>query len=161
MASDTGHYPVRKRGQKRTLNPNRDAIRWLENETLDDTEISQVYPLGAGLECVRAQGFVKARVWGCPRRMFDVFALEASSTMPVSRTACEACDNFSRTWACTEHPSSGQEEHLATLRFQVLRPLDGRYASILQAAADGFTLEITDETDGTPVRTGAGHDDNA
>lgn len=35
VAADEDYYPVRRRGEKRRLNPNRAAIEWLENDTSD------------------------------------------------------------------------------------------------------------------------------
>lgn len=109
-ASPIEYYPVKRRGQKRRLLPNWDAINWLERETEGDTEISDVQVLGtseewAEMNGVRALGWYGAKRRNMyPRRMFDIFRLEASSTGLVTYTPCEACDDFSRTWACTEHP---------------------------------------------------------
>lgn len=100
-----GHYPVKRRGQRRRLDPNWDAIRWLEDETLDDTEIVVATPVGLGMIRLITLGWYTAKGRKMyPRRMFEVFALEASSTTPVTYTPCEACDNYAYTWACTEHP---------------------------------------------------------
>ena len=106
----TFHYPVKKRGEKRRLRPNLDAIRYLEIEAETDTEIESVNQLGnteewAEMYGVRALGWYSAKRAGhYPRRMFDVFALETSSSNSVSYTPCAACDDFSRSWACADHP---------------------------------------------------------
>lgn len=111
-ASPIEYYPVRRRGQKRRLIPNWDAIRWLEEDTEGATEISDVAPLGAentpwhSINNVRALGYYSAKRTGhYPRRMFDVFDLEVSSSNMISYAdPCPGCQDFSRSWACTEHP---------------------------------------------------------
>lgn len=104
------YYPVKRKGERRRLRPNPGAIRYLEDATETDTEIESVERLGdqeewAQMNGVRALGWYNAKRAGhYPRRMFDVFALETSSTYPVSYSKpCPACQDFSRTWACTEH----------------------------------------------------------
>lgn len=105
-ASPVEYYPVKRRGQKRRLVPNWDAINWLERETEGDTEISDVSPLGDGMNRQLALGWYGAKRQGMyPRRMFDIFELEASSSNTISYPKpCPDCLDFSRTWACTEHP---------------------------------------------------------
>ena len=111
-ASPIEYYPVRRRGQKRRLTPNWDAIRWLEEDTEGATEISDVAPLGAentpwhSINNVRALGYYSAKRTGhYPRRMFDVFDLEVSSSNMISYAdPCPGCQDFSRSWACIEHP---------------------------------------------------------
>lgn len=100
------HYPVKRKGQPRRLDPNQDAIDWLERETATDTEIHSVTPLDFQMQSIRALGWYSAKRAGhYPRRMFDVFQLDESSTNPVSYPSpCPDCLDFSRTWACTEHP---------------------------------------------------------
>lgn len=104
-ASPIEYYPVKRRGQKRRLAPNWDAINWLEDETEGDTEICSKAPLDDGMNRQVTLGWYGAKRRGMyPRRMFDIFVLELSSTNPVAYTPCEACDNYAYTWACTEHP---------------------------------------------------------
>lgn len=110
VANPVEHYPVRRRGTKRRLNPNWDAIRWLEDGQLDDTEISDAKVLGDGdwasMLGVRALGWYSAKRSGhYPRRMFDIFGLEVSSSSMIHYPSpCPDCHDFSRTWACAEHP---------------------------------------------------------
>lgn len=105
-ASPVEYYPVKRRGQKRRLVPNWDAINWLERETEDDTEICNEAPLDFGMTRIIALGWYGAKRSGhYPRRMFDIFELEASSSSAVAYPKpCPDCLDFSRTWACTEHP---------------------------------------------------------
>jgi hypothetical protein len=111
-ASPIEYYPVRRQGQKRRLTPNWDAIRWLEEDTEGATEISDVAPLGAentpwhSINNVRALGYYSAKRTGhYPRRMFDVFDLGVSSSNMISYAdPCAGCQDFSRSWTCTEHP---------------------------------------------------------
>lgn len=107
----TFHYPVKRRGEKRRLRPNLEAIRYLEVSSETDTEITDVQVLGtseewAEMNGVRALGWYGAKRSGhYPRRMFDVFELEASSSNTVAYPKpCPDCLDFSRTWACAEHP---------------------------------------------------------
>lgn len=109
------HYPVKKRQEKRVLNPNWLGIAHLEAEALGDTEIISEYPYGEyidddlmlGPEFVhlRASGFYQAKRDGMyPRPMFQVFDLEISSSSQISYAdPCPACDDWSRTARCEEH----------------------------------------------------------
>lgn len=105
-ASPVEYYPVKRRGQRRRLTPNWDAINWLERETETDCEISDEAPLDFGMTRIIALGWFSAKRRGMhPRRMFDIFGLEASSSSTVAYPKpCPDCLDFSRTWACTEHP---------------------------------------------------------
>jgi hypothetical protein len=110
-ASPIDYYPVKRRGQKRRLTPNWDAIRWLEDESEGDTEICGEAPRGApgsewgDVNVIRALGYYVAKRQGMyPRQMFDVFELEQSSSSMISYPdPCPACLDYSRTWACAEH----------------------------------------------------------
>lgn len=105
MKPETDHYPIRRRGQRRRLDPNWDGIRCLEGaEFRADTEIIFYYPDGEDEEFLvrRAGGWGDAHTKGMyPRPMFQVFGLAGSTPIPV--TPCPDCDDWARTSHCTEH----------------------------------------------------------
>lgn len=105
------HYPVRRRGQERHLNPNQDGIDWLEGEAFkSETEIVEAYTTSSGThwECTvqRVYGWFRASGHGHPRPMFQTFTGGASSGMSQTVTPCEACDNFAVSWSCADHPEA-------------------------------------------------------
>lgn len=107
IPKNAGHYPVKKKHQPRRLDPNWDGIIWLEYRSEAHVEVRWTYPMMSdeGFTVQRAQGWVRASEGrNFPRPMFQVFADGASGTLPLSRRPCEACDDFSRSWACEEHP---------------------------------------------------------
>ena len=115
MKADASHYPVKRKGQRRRLDPNREGALWLEDETRDDTEIDPEDCYGTGelipgtytleFKILRAEGYFKARRQGhYARPMFETFGLLASSSNRVPYPApCPDCDDWSRTSRCTEH----------------------------------------------------------
>jgi hypothetical protein len=104
------HYPIKRRGQKRTLNPNWTAVAWIEATQLGDTELLPEDEVGDGfmgdnMYVDRAVGGIYARRNGhYARPMFQALPLEASSSASISYpNPCPACLDFSRSWACEEH----------------------------------------------------------
>lgn len=101
-------YPVKKRGERRRLNPNWVGIAWLEAESLADTEITHTAGLAPdmpGLLTLMTAGEARAVIRGMhPRRMIDVFDLDQSSTLGVRYSSpCPACQNFAVSWKCDRH----------------------------------------------------------
>lgn len=106
------NYPVRKKGERRRLLPNTEAIQWLEETTETDTEIrpqEQLWEDGKMTDCyvIRALGWAGARFNGMyPRRMFDLYDSEAGGGQIRYSDPCPACYDYSRSWACQEHPET-------------------------------------------------------
>jgi hypothetical protein len=107
-----GCYPVKRRGDRRRLNPNRDGIAWLEEQSETDTEISTTYPMGAiaytpegevyEFAVHRALGYYSARRRDMyPWPMFQVHAGFKASMLVFD--SCPDCDDWSRTSRCTSH----------------------------------------------------------
>lgn len=104
LADEADHYPIKKRWEPRRLNPNYDAIRWLEEAAHEDTKIAWTEPdrcTDEELEILHAAG---ADVRSYNRPMFQVIPRDAFSGMGASVTPCMACDRFDQSWACEEHP---------------------------------------------------------
>lgn len=109
----TFHYPIKQKGQPRRLRPNLDAIRYLEIEQEQPTEIFELYDAGEALpgtsvseyKIQRANGWYDAKRGGhYPRPMFQTFDLEiSSSSQVIYPEPCPACDDWSRTSRCEEH----------------------------------------------------------
>lgn len=112
MIHDAEHYPVRKRGEARRLNPNLEAIEWLEESTREATEIACTVPAGPpGLITLYGRATIRAFEAPFPmsytRPMFQVIDPEASSTLPVNHAgACPDCFDFSRSWTCELHKAA-------------------------------------------------------
>jgi len=155
-------YPVKRRGERRRLNPNRDGIAWLEEQSETDTEISMTYPTGEILRSEdgetysdflvhRALGYYSARQRDMyPWPMFQVHAGFKASMLSYS--PCPGCDDWARTSRCTSHHDRDGVAGLKRgYRRRIQAPLiDGRAffdqavrASVYQritAAPAGFTL---------------------
>lgn len=104
VANKADHYPVKKRWEPRRLNPNYDAIRWLEEATHEATKIAWSEPdrcTDEELQILHAEG---ADVRNYNRPMFQVLPRDAFSGMGASVTPCMSCDRFDRSWACEDHP---------------------------------------------------------
>lgn len=107
------HYPVKRRGQKRRLDPNWPAIAWLEAESLADTEIVDTDEVTLETDGVteiitleHARGNYEARERRhYPRTMFQLIEDGHSSGSPTSPASpCPDCYDFSRSWNCPDHP---------------------------------------------------------
>jgi hypothetical protein len=94
------HYPVKRKGEPRRLNPNLDGIAWLEGgRFLDDTDL-ELTSVGRLI----ALGWYEARQKGMyPRALFETFDIQASSFTPQNYLGCPGCDDFSRTARCADH----------------------------------------------------------
>lgn len=123
---NTSHYPVRRRGQKRQLNPNWVGIAWLEAEALEDTEILQTiepdartsaYKMGEGLAVQhsrRAAEMADESVRERPlyvRPMFQVFndtderVIVHHGTRVRADKSCADCYDFQYPGRdCPRHP---------------------------------------------------------
>jgi hypothetical protein len=103
------HYPVKRRGQKRRLNPNWTAIAWLEANQITETELEELPEYGRdvrdGVYSVRALGWFTAKRNGhYARPIFQLLPVDASSSNQINYAdPCPACLDFSRSWACEEH----------------------------------------------------------
>lgn len=99
------HYPVKRKGERRRLNPNWEGIQWLEGEDfLDATETVETSVSWDGLQVHTAKGWYAARRSGnCARPMFQVFGLESSSSATMAYTPCPDCDDWARTSQCRTH----------------------------------------------------------
>lgn len=108
FADDEDYYPVRRRGEKRRLNPNRAAIEWLENDTLDLTEersrflmsdIGGRYAVSEDeLDVLVLALVIKARgsILGThhSRPMFECFGITWNKGMMSYSNPCPDCYNF-------------------------------------------------------------------
>lgn len=99
------HYPVRRKGERRRLNPNTDGIKWLEGEAfLEATQIVEFDVAHDGLRSYLTSGWYAAKRGGnYARPMFQVFRMEASSSAQIPYTPCPDCDNWARTSKCETH----------------------------------------------------------
>ena len=156
VASDEDYYPVRRRGEKRRLNPNRDAIEWLENDTLDLTDAGHRYlmtDLGFRLNIVDATPgddcVLVTRAYGShlathhKRPMFECFDINASKALTY-RDPCPECDNLAYSFqGCQRHNDEDRAPKRASLLRDAFREtqelIDQISAPTLQAPAD-FTL---------------------
>lgn len=116
VANPIKHYPIKKKGQRRRLVPNWDAIRYLEDESWTDTEISEeldageavldddAVHLGTEFKIQRALGYFSARQKGMyPWPMFQTFPATSFKINSVPYSPCPDCDDFSRTSKCEVH----------------------------------------------------------
>lgn len=99
------HYPVRRKGERRRLNPNTDGIKWLEGEAfLEATRIVEFDVAVDGLQSYLTSGWHAAKRGGnYVRPMFQVFGMEVSSSATMAYTPCPDCDNWARTSKCETH----------------------------------------------------------
>jgi len=96
-------YPVKRRGERRRLNPNREGIAWLEEQSETDTEISVTYGMGDDFLVHRALGYHSARRRDMyPWPMFQTFSGFKANMLPCL-DPCPHCDNWARTSRCTSH----------------------------------------------------------
>jgi len=114
-----GHYPVRRRGERRELRPNWTAIAWLEAQTLEHTELlgtHAVYDGDGVLWHTRTAARLADRVSeGVPRHCVrpmielidDYHVREEQMSGPQYSSPCPRCDDWSRTTRCPEHVERG------------------------------------------------------
>ncbi|QMP84442.1 hypothetical protein HUN42_00065 [Streptomyces phage Dagobah] len=145
VAAGKDHYPVRRRGERRRLNPNQAGIAWLSEQaepvTKTENEIPVINGDHAGLVFTRAKGWLAARKEGMyPGPMFkivhDDVELELRNfwASPSRETACAGCDDWSRTASCDDHPE---------MPLDVWRTPSARGAFI-RAQRSGFSLDLPD-----------------
>ena len=119
VAADEDYYPVRRRGQKRRLNPNRAAIEWLENDTLDLTEergqflMSDKggrYALDDTRDFVKEECVLVTKARGSilgthhSRPMFECFEITENKGTMSYPDPCPDCHNFAySTRECGRH----------------------------------------------------------
>lgn len=107
---DADFYPIRRRGEKRRLNPNLPAIEWLETRSQVRTEIIDVRPASTdGLMHQLTRGLNKAAHDDsvCPRPMIQILDLDMFSGSKQRIDGCPDCDHWGYTAKCEEHPDEG------------------------------------------------------
>lgn len=93
-------YPVKRKGERRRLNPNRDGIAWLEGEAFhSNTEIIGVKAGEDGVTYITSAGAVAATLHVRP--MFQVF--KDGGAYMFRHFSCPDCDDWSRTSRCDRH----------------------------------------------------------
>lgn len=104
MVISGDHYPIRQQGEQRHLNPNRDGIRWLEEQSCALTEmpcLDEWPPTpNTGLIYYSTPGASEGEY---VRPMFELIPSRAFSSSRQSVHPCQACDNYAYTWNCKEH----------------------------------------------------------
>lgn len=106
VASGQEYYPVKKRGERRQLNPNWGAIAWLEAGSLADTEIVEWEAMGPLEDCLDkliSQGVYIGVKSSYTRPMFEVLYPGARFISTRVTSPCPDCDDFSRTSRCPVH----------------------------------------------------------
>lgn len=121
------HYPVRRRGERRRLNPNTAGITWLETQSESDTEIYGTYDLvpGEGMRALRSHGARRPDPGICIRPMVAVLRDEHvfPSWGSVRRDPCPGCDDWSRTARCARHPELRLEDAVPPIAGAHITPL--------------------------------------
>ena len=111
VASAIEYYPVKRRGQKRSLFPNYAAIEWLESSEndFDDTEVEFVTAMdGTGSELNVTFAFGRGTK-SYPRPMFQIIPRDAFSGMGQAVTPC-SCDRFDLSWDATRCEAHAEVE---------------------------------------------------
>jgi hypothetical protein len=105
VASDEDHYPVRRRGEKRRLNPNRAGIAWLDEQAAKVTATTRTRLMDDRGVILPDNGrlkadFVVTRVYPRPRidnhmrPMFQTFYVESWSGTTSYVNPCPDCFNM-------------------------------------------------------------------
>lgn len=108
VAADEDYYPVRRRGEKRRLNPNRAAIEWLEADAERGMHAVTVYMMDDtggrySLEeavVLRSDMLKVTRTYGAnlgshhSRPIFECFSINKVKRVTCSSSSCGNCDNF-------------------------------------------------------------------
>lgn len=117
-----GHYPVRRRGERRELRPNWTGIAWLEAQTLKYTELLGGQPVYDGesdgpIWHVRSAARLADQISeGAPTHyarpmieLIDDYSASEHRTSGAqhSTSPCPGCDDWSRTTRCSEHAERG------------------------------------------------------
>lgn len=130
VAADEDYYPVRRRGQKRRLNPNRAAIEWLENDTLDLTEERGRFLMSDtggryALDDTRDDLIAVTRTYGSTlgthhsRPMFECFKITWNKGVVRYPRPCPECDNLAYSFqGCERHAFTSELDQISapTLR---------------------------------------------
>lgn len=126
------HYPVKRKGERRRLNPDLAAITWLELSIQAHTVIHETEYAGDGLRNTFAYGWYGARNKGMhPGPMFKILPLEVTSSSQTPGHNCPDCGDWARTSRCEEHPERGVEGILG-------RDRNGNAAPRIQPRVDGL-----------------------
>lgn len=98
------HYPIRRKGERRRLNPNWDGIDWLEAETRGAVCVRDEFEGPDGNLILETFGGANAKAKGAyVRPMILEMPLGVGSASPVSVIPCPGCDDWSRTSKCRTH----------------------------------------------------------
>jgi hypothetical protein len=96
-------YPVRRRGEKRRLEPNRPAIEWLERDLDRNCQIIDAEGrLASGLRYTTTWGRLSKRH---SRPMFEVLTPSAQPGWSTPGVACP-CGDMARNRDCPGHPDA-------------------------------------------------------
>lgn len=106
-----GHYPVRRRGERRKLHPNWAGIAWLEAQTLKHTDLlgtCEVHDGDGVLWHTRAaartsEGAPTHHVRPMIELIDDYHVREELMSGAQYSIPCPGCDDWSRTARCAEH----------------------------------------------------------
>lgn len=152
------HYPVRRRGERRRLNPNQAGINWLSRQMTEGVDSIVEMSDGEihdGLRFWRTPGWWAAKHSGhYPGPMFKIMKDAGRPDWDTPRTPC-ACDDFAYpTRRCAPHADANRP-----LRswMQIARPgppspspqergerlLATRPEQVILEREDGSTVEIT------------------
>lgn len=100
------HYPIKRKGERRRLNPNWDAICWLEDDSAEDCEIEYIEPMGSGeLKELNVLYTFGRESKSYPRPMIQIIPRDAFSGANQSVSPC-SCDRFDYSWEhvrCEKH----------------------------------------------------------
>lgn len=108
FAADEEFYPIRRRGEKRRLDPNRAAIEWLETDAEREMHAVTVYMVddtGARYSpeeaaVLRRDMLKVTRTYGAnsgshhSRPIFECFSINKVKRATCSSSSCGNCDNF-------------------------------------------------------------------
>lgn len=102
------HYPVKRKGERRRLNPNRAGIQHLEEMNPQLTDVHDTQDLGEGIRYTFSYGWYGARNKGMyPGPMFNILPLGQSSSHLTAGHNCPDCGNWARTARCETHYELG------------------------------------------------------
>jgi hypothetical protein len=112
--SDEDHYPVRRRGEKRRLNPNAEGIAWLDRRAAEVTATTRTRLMDDRGVILPDNGrlkadFVVTRVYPRPRvdnhmrPMFQTFYVDTWSGTTSYVNPCPDCLNMAYSWSCPKH----------------------------------------------------------
>lgn len=124
-------YPVKRRGERRRLNPNTEGIAWLDARAKRDAEITREYGMNDQGVMVAADS-VNAVItlqrgnsaWDhyrpAPRYLRAMIQPLPAAPDRIDGDAmicpdpCPNCYDFSYAWSCPHHPAEGRKDTFAT-----------------------------------------------